>query len=406
MLSHFLRTARAVPASGTFAYIGRTTAGITGTDQCILAVPSGVAVGDLLVVTTCCPNANFTQVGPSGWTEHLDTNGRAVYSRIWDGASSNYTFTSSGTGTVYAGVMLAFRNAVFDVISSISTAFTSPSAPSITVTRNDSIQVVCAGAVNDTSITFSQTSGFTEVADLNTLVPAQGTLSVQIRTGVTKGITSTVAVVASGGTANRAWTFSVRSSLPQLELSSSSIGTSLAGTSQAVTTPAGAASGDLLVAVGVGGSAGLNWTSPAGWTEVLDVGSRFTSYRVHDGTTSSYTFDCGSSVIKTVVLLCFKNAAWGAISSLGVASSNANAPTFTVPNAKSLIIGVPSAQEASQTFGTPTGFTQIRAESTSSSLAVFEKNGYQSTAPSQTFTRSSGTGTNNRAWQFSISPTV
>lgn len=406
MLSHFLRARQTTtgPApSGPLEYIGCTTAGITGNSQCILTVPSGALVGDLLVVTTVDPNL-ASQNGPSGWTERRDLNGRAVYSFVWDGGATSYTFTSGSTGTRYPGVMLAFRNAAFDVVSTISATADNPFAPAITISKNNSIQVVCAGVTDSSVTTYTQTSGFTEVADLNTL--GQGALAVQIKTGVAKGSTGTVTYSSDGVTSNnRAWQFSISPSSPQLQLVSSTIATlNTASTLITATTPAGAVSGDLLVAVGVTDS-GLTWTSPSGWTEVIDTASRFTSYRIHDGTSSSYIFQTSDTKNRTVVMLCFRNASWGAISAMGSAVTNPIAPTFTVPTANSLIIGIASLQASSQTYTTPSGWTLLQSTATNNSFYVFEKLGFQSSAPAQTFT-SEGTGTTSRAWQLSISPTI
>lgn len=214
MLSHFLRavpSAAAAPIDQPI-YIGRTTAGITGNNQCTLSVPSGTVVGDLLVVTTCAPQpTSANQTTPAGWVERLDSAGRFVASFVWDGVASSYTFTSTATGTLYPGVMMAFRNAVFDQMSTLSAAAEDPVAPSITISRSQAIQVVVGGTTNAGSNTHTQTSGFTEIADLNTESPVKGCLAVQYRINQPAGSTGTVTYATDGTTAGngRAWQFSI-----------------------------------------------------------------------------------------------------------------------------------------------------------------------------------------------------
>lgn len=211
MLGHGLR-ATTQRFGGKLTYIGLTTAGKTGTDTCVLSVPSGTQIGDLLVAITVLPDI-ATQTPASGWSEKVDSNSRTVSTFTWDGANSSYTFTSSVGSAVnsYPGVMLSFRNAAFDVAGTVSTTADNPTAPSITVSTNNCIQVVCAGVIAGNT-TFTQTSGFTEIADLNTQSPALGSLAVQYKTNVASGSTGTVTYFSDGAATlnNRAWQFSIK----------------------------------------------------------------------------------------------------------------------------------------------------------------------------------------------------
>lgn len=183
--------------------------------------------------------------------------------------------------------------------------------------------------------------------------------------------------------------------------------TNTAGT--ALSVPTGAASGDLLLVIGSSTDTGNAWTTPTGWTEVVDGTGRYSSHRIWDGVASSYTFtQSGANDTSGLIMFCFRNAAYGVTGARTAAAQNPTANGITFPVANSLWLGAVAATSAGNSFTVPSGWSLLReynVPTTGPSVSVFVNEIYRSGGSTTlTFTRSAGASTANIAWQLSISP--
>lgn len=118
--------------------------------------PSGVVAGNLLVAVLIHGDTGvWTQL--SGWTEATESDTNPTISIQYrvaeasDGAS--YSFECSNSKEL-TGVILAFRNAAFDVVGAFAESTSPVLAPSISVSFNNSVLLAVAG-------TTSSSVGFT-----------------------------------------------------------------------------------------------------------------------------------------------------------------------------------------------------------------------------------------------------
>jgi len=156
-------------------YVGITAPVLGGVGSATVSVPvpAGARAGDLLLLCACQDSATvMTSDAIVGMTEVLDSNNYVVnYMDKWDGVRTNYVVTKSSTGRPIAA-MMAFRNARFDLIGSISIAKNlGNTIPAVTPSVGGSAivlfeSVVDSGASRSTA-DYSQPASYTEVADLN-----------------------------------------------------------------------------------------------------------------------------------------------------------------------------------------------------------------------------------------------
>lgn len=186
----------------------------------------------------------------------------------------------------------------------------------------------------------------------------------------------------------------------------SSIATNSTGSTLSISIPTNTQSGDLLITLGIQGNATGTWSALTGWTEQLDTSGRLISSRIWDGVSSSYTYTASSSIAKTLVMLCFRNASFGVTSTVSSAVTDPVAPSITTTVNNSLIIASATLAASGNTYTVPSGFTSIRSSATNNSILVTSKNTLVSSGsqPTVTFLRASGSGTTSRALQFSVSP--
>jgi len=134
----------AFPAVSPPTLVGVGSITQTGSGTTItLNKPAGTQAGDLLVAfyTSDAHPASWTP--ESGWTEIIDTVPEGLvttgssYKVATSSEPSTYTFTCSG-GASASGVVVAYRNAQFDVVGSvgIGNVLNVQTAPSITTTTN------------------------------------------------------------------------------------------------------------------------------------------------------------------------------------------------------------------------------------------------------------------------------
>lgn len=82
-----------------------------------------------------------------------------------------------------------------------------------------------------------------------------------------------------------------------------------------ITKPSGVVSGDLLIAIVLGGNG--TWTGDTGWTEAIDQGATpgiRVAYKVAGGSEgASYTFTGSASGVKFGIILCYRGVSWDVI---------------------------------------------------------------------------------------------
>jgi len=134
------------------------------------------------------------------------------------------------------------------------------------------------------------------------------------------------------------------------------------GDTLTINKPTGTVQGDLMIAViSANGSSGT-WTSPAGWTEVADEGSRPNlcfSYRVAGASEgASYTFTCSFNNQRTTgCILTYRNAAYDAVGAFAENTDPIVAPAVTASAAASVLIGAAVRDAPNVTISTPSGMT-------------------------------------------------
>lgn len=177
-------------------WVGGDTA-VTTTSSLVLNKPSGTAQNDLLVAICVRSATSGTWTNDGTWTEATDANGISVHYKT-AGASegSSYTFTQSTTADSF-GIIMAFRNAAWDLIGASTSAGTNLTLPAITLTSNNSTVIAFArggssndpdeyGAeINDNAYTYV----YRDVMSSNTWSSITA-----IREGVASGSTGTVSV--------------------------------------------------------------------------------------------------------------------------------------------------------------------------------------------------------------------
>ena len=185
----------------------------------------------------------------------------------------------------------------------------------------------------------------------------------------------------------------------------SSTHTTSSASSITVNTPVSTTTGDLLVVAAITGTANSTWTPPSGWDERWELNTRYVASRIWDGS-SSYTFNASSTVAATMIIMTFRNAAWGNVSEISTFATNPIAPQFYVPSDNSIVVGFASVLTSGDTYTIPTGFTSIASSSTNNTIALARSSSSQPEgfARQIQFTRATGSSTVHRALQFSISP--
>jgi hypothetical protein len=195
MLSHFLRAAKK-----PILFIGENSGG-TGVQTVTLNTPTGAIAGDLLVAFGYCGNSgNLWTVTGSGWT--ITNAASAIAPRlsafyaVYDGTTTNFTFSNSLVTSRVGVTLMAFRYASVDVVSTVASAADPVIIPSVTVTNNNSIQLITAGANN--SYPASTPSGYTQIHLNNNGTPPEWGVYYK---NINAGSTGTVSVDMINATA-------------------------------------------------------------------------------------------------------------------------------------------------------------------------------------------------------------
>lgn len=139
-------------------------------------------------------------------------------------------------------------------------------------------------------------------------------------------------------------------------------------TTIAVTPPANAKVGDLLIALLDGGSANA-WNTASGWTEVADqaaVPGIGVQWRIHDGS-SSYSFTrAGSSGPLVAQIIAIRDAVFDAVGTFGTRATG-NSALFDAPSINvggiGGMLGIWLCTDGTSSSGgdyeTPSGFTDV-----------------------------------------------
>jgi PKD repeat protein len=138
-----------------------------------VAVPSGVAAGDLLVLAITLNSTSGTVTGPSGWTALQSQDGNSVRGRLWSklavasDAGSNVTVTSSSTVKSSIAVA-AYRSTIgspsvtASQIAVVNSSASSHTAPSVALTGTNSWLVNIWGEKSSAATTWTLPSGTTQ----------------------------------------------------------------------------------------------------------------------------------------------------------------------------------------------------------------------------------------------------
>ena len=152
--------------------------------------------------------------------------------------------------------------------------------------------------------------------------------------------------------------------------------------------PTNTAQNDLMVAIiGMTTAATRTWTSPAGWTEVLDSTGFMVSYKVAGASEgASYTFSQSgpSTRASSGIIVTYRGAAYDTVgtASLTIASNvqTASGITLALPNSI-LLAFFASADQVSITWSSPTsGLVSLATDSDASapSWALYSQSGVSS----------------------------
>jgi hypothetical protein len=118
----------------------------SGSSTLSINKPAGAVQGDLMVAAMFS-DGNMSWSGDTSWTEVLDSgtnpSPRVAYKVAGASEPASYSFTSTTSTRILAGVILLFRNCRWDTIGTISTSApgSTQTAPQITVAANKSILI-------------------------------------------------------------------------------------------------------------------------------------------------------------------------------------------------------------------------------------------------------------------------
>ena len=163
----------------------------TGTATLVISKPSGVAAGHLLVafVGTDEVAGMSTWTVPSGWTELRDQglwpHLCVAYKVAGASEGSSYTFTSSDTGGLKSGVIVAYTGAAYDTVGAIGTASSGGNctAPQVTVAADNSV-LLAAFFVAVASSSFPAPSGMNSLdSDAGSTSPSWNVFAQAVNAG-------------------------------------------------------------------------------------------------------------------------------------------------------------------------------------------------------------------------------
>lgn len=159
--------------------------------------PTDTSNGDLMILIVSVALSSTAWTFPSGWTALVGTSSSSapnlgVAYKIASNEGSNYTVNSSSSSGRYAGAIVTYRNAAYDIIGTRSGTRT---ASSITVSNNNS--VLLGLFATETTTTLGTPTGFQLITRYSGL-PSYGIFSKSVNAGSTGNVsTSSDPFVAS-----------------------------------------------------------------------------------------------------------------------------------------------------------------------------------------------------------------
>lgn len=118
----------------------------TNGSSLVINKPTGTQQGDIMVAFMGTSGVNATWTGDTGWTEVADQGSgfslRVAYKVAGASEGASYTFTASVATGKLAGTIVAYRNAAYDTVSTIS------ENPSVTTNQNYSLVILLGGSTN------------------------------------------------------------------------------------------------------------------------------------------------------------------------------------------------------------------------------------------------------------------
>lgn len=162
----------------------------------VINKPLGTIDGDLMIAYVSGTSSAPTWTPPAGWTG-INTNGGAWFGyKIAVSEGASYTFTCN-TSATQSGFILTFRNVSYDLAGTYSPAANPSVTPSITVTKDNSIEVVIAiTQAGGTGQTYTAPAGFNQLDfDSDSTAPSWAVFSKLVNAGAT----GTVSITGTNG---------------------------------------------------------------------------------------------------------------------------------------------------------------------------------------------------------------
>lgn len=326
-----MRAAAGLSSGSSISFVssGAVTTGASPT----VTIPSGVQVGDLLVLCVCSGGATTT---PTGWVlVGVSGSGSvriATYYKIASGSESNFTLGNTSNRT-QCGVV-CYRatggNGIY-FLGSASNSGNSTTASTI----SQSVNAVPALVVSH----FCKAPSLTQIGSVSGTTSrlagtADGNLTNLYVGDEFLSATGTTTARTESASANLNWEtsalyFSV--GVAPTVVGTSSTQNSGAGTSLVISKPTGVLDGDLLLAINIsGGAANGTWTGDTGWTEIADQGTPANlrvAYKIASSEGSSYTFTHTQSVLLGGSIIAYRGCSYDTIGTIvgGLTASSVSA---------------------------------------------------------------------------------
>lgn len=339
MLTHFLRAASTNTNQPSVPeYIASATATALSADPSITCnVPSGSQAGDLLVAFGIHSNSDDWTTVPSGWVFRMQEQGRVVATlEGYNGTTASYSFQKS-QGPTAALTILTFRNAYWDTRGLLTTtAIINPTAPSIQLLNNKSLQLVLCS-------TPTANVGMSTPSDFTTMSFNASTGSPTYRSYVNnlfQNFGNTASVITSANQASRAFQMGIGRVLEN-PISFIAVSVNANATNPTVAVPSGVSSGDLLIMIGT--TTGTI-TTPSGWTQLVNNSNTvrtWCAYKFAGASETSVTVTTSAST--NISMFAYRGSSVAPVASTVTTSSSAQSITTSTissnpPNSRILSV--------------------------------------------------------------------
>jgi hypothetical protein len=164
----------------------------SSTSSVSVEVPTEAQSGDLLVayaVGSTFSGGNF--ITSSAFSGDLEESARYVGVKNWSAGPFTFTQSVSGGGGTLRVILMAFRTANYDDVGELGIASTNCVAPSISLTKGNSIVIAAYSTTASSTGTYTTPTGYTAIYNSGTNIAAF------YKSGVASGATGTVTSTAS-----------------------------------------------------------------------------------------------------------------------------------------------------------------------------------------------------------------